>query len=348
MTSVTITGISKSYQAGVPVLKPIDLTIQAGELFFLLGPSGCGKSTLLRILAGLVEPDGGSIRFNGREITRLPAEKRRAAMVFQNYALWPHLTVFENVAFGLRAEGADNAKIRKEVADALELVQLADCAERKIPSLSGGQQQRVALARALAMRPDLLLLDEPLSNLDARLRDTMRREIRRIAKERELTAIYVTHDRQEALSMADRLAVMHQGILQQVGAPEEVYNLPVNRFVAGFLGDANFIDGTVTENGLFRSHFGEFQLAPTAFRPETGRKITAAIRPERIRFAARKGEHTFSAKLTDRTFLGECCEWKFDADGLALEVTESAPPMRRIGDVCELEFDPGHLIALQG
>ena len=348
MTSVTITGISKSYQAGVPVLKPIDLTIQAGELFVLLGPSGCGKSTLLRILAGLVEPDGGSIRFNGREITRLPAEKRRAAMVFQNYALWPHLTVFENVAFGLRAEGADNAKIRKEVADALELVQLADCAERKIPSLSGGQQQRVALARALAMRPDLLLLDEPLSNLDARLRDTMRREIRRIAKERELTAIYVTHDRQEALSMADRLAVMHQGILQQVGAPEEVYNLPVNRFVAGFLGDANFIDGTVTENGLFRSHFGEFQLAPTAFRPETGRKITAAIRPERIRFAAQKGAHTFSAKLTDRTFLGECCEWKFDADGLALEVTESAPPMRRIGDVCELEFDPGHLIALQG
>lgn len=348
MTSVTITGISKSYQAGVPVLKPIDLTIQAGELFFLLGPSGCGKSTLLRILAGLVEPDGGSIRFNGREITRLPAEKRRAAMVFQNYALWPHLTVFENVAFGLRAEGADNAKIRKEVADALELVQLADCAERKIPSLSGGQQQRVALARALAMRPDLLLLDEPLSNLDARLRDTMRREIRRIAKERELTAIYVTHDRQEALSMADRLAVMHQGILQQVGAPEEVYNLPVNRFVAGFLGDANFIDGTVTENGLFRSHFGEFQLAPTAFRPETGRKITAAIRPERIRFAAQKGAHTFSAKLTDRTFLGECCEWKFDANGLALEVTESAPPMRRIGDVCELEFDPGHLIALQG
>ena len=348
MTSVTITGISKSYQAGVPVLKPIDLTIQAGELFFLLGPSGCGKSTLLRILAGLVEPDGGSIRFNGREITRLPAEKRRAAMVFQNYALWPHLTVFENVAFGLRAEGADNAKIRKEVADALELVQLADCVERKIPSLSGGQQQRVALARALAMRPDLLLLDEPLSNLDARLRDTMRREIRRIAKERELTAIYVTHDRQEALSMADRLAVMHQGILQQVGAPEEVYNLPVNRFVAGFLGDANFIDGTVTENGLFRSHFGEFQLAPTAFRPEAGRKITAAIRPERIRFAARKGEHTFSAKLTDRTFLGECCEWKFDANGAALEVTESAPPMRRIGDVCELEFDPGHLIALQG
>ena len=348
MTSVTITGISKSYQAGVPVLKPIDLTIQAGELFFLLGPSGCGKSTLLRILVGLVEPDGGSIRFNGREITRLPAEKRRAAMVFQNYALWPHLTVFENVAFGLRAEGADNAKIRKEVADALELVQLADCAERKIPSLSGGQQQRVALARALAMRPDLLLLDEPLSNLDARLRDTMRREIRRIAKERELTAIYVTHDRQEALSMADRLAVMHQGILQQVGAPEEVYNLPVNRFVAGFLGDANFIDGTVTENGLFRSHFGEFQLAPTAFRPEAGRKITAAIRPERIRFAVRKGEHTFSAKLTDRTFLGECCEWKFDANGAALEVTESAPPMRRIGDVCELEFDPGHLIALQG
>ena len=347
MNLVTIEHLTKSYTERL-LFDDTAFSLNEGEKVGLIGVNGTGKSTLLKIVAGLVEPDGGSIRFNGREITRLPAEKRRAAMVFQNYALWPHLTVFENVAFGLRAEGADNAKIRKEVADALELVQLADCAERKIPSLSGGQQQRVALARALAMRPDLLLLDEPLSNLDARLRDTMRREIRRIAKERELTAIYVTHDRQEALSMADRLAVMHQGILQQVGAPEEVYNLPVNRFVAGFLGDANFIDGTVTENGLFRSHFGEFQLAPTAFRPETGRKITAAIRPERIRFAAQKGAHTFSAKLTDRTFLGECCEWKFDADGLALEVTESAPPMRRIGDVCELEFDPGHLIALQG
>ena len=152
MANVTIDGIAKSYQAGVPVLKPIQLEVADGELFFLLGPSGCGKSTLLRILAGLVKPDGGAIRFDGRDITSLPPEKRRAAMVFQNYALWPHLSVFENVAFGLRAEGVDRATIRREVTAALELVQLADCADRRVPSLSGGQQQRVALARALAVR----------------------------------------------------------------------------------------------------------------------------------------------------------------------------------------------------
>ena len=148
--------------------------------------------------------------------------------------------------------------------------------------------------------------------------------------------------------MADRLAVMHQGILQQLGAPEEVYNLPVNRFVASFLGDANFIDGMVTESGLLQSHFGEFRLAEAAFKPRAGQQITAAIRPERVRFAAGQSEHTFSAKLIDRTFLGECCEWKFEVNGLVLMVTESAPPLRQIGDICELEFDPDHLIPLQG
>ena len=208
-TSVQINQISKSYVKGKTVLKPIDLTINAGELFFLLGSSGCGKSTLLRIIAGLLEPDSGTIRFNGTDITHFPPEKRRAAMVFQNYALWPHMDVFENVAFGLRVRGEKNAGIRAKVTETLELVRLADCADRKIQSLSGGQQQRVALARALAVRPSVLLLDEPLSNLDARLRDSMRLEIRRICKERGVTAIYVTHDRKEALSMADRIAVLN-------------------------------------------------------------------------------------------------------------------------------------------
>ncbi len=347
MTSVEIKGISKSYQPGVPVLKPIDLKIEAGELFFLLGPSGCGKSTLLRILAGLVEPDAGSITFNGREITTLPPEKRRAAMVFQNYALWPHLTVFENVAFGLRVEGADRARIRREVESALELVQLADCMNRRIPSLSGGQQQRVALARALAVNPALLLLDEPLSNLDARLRDTMRHEIRRICKERRLTALYVTHDRQEALSMADRLAVMQQGEIRQIGRPEEVYNHPECRFVAGFLGDANFLEGEITPAGKFRSHFGEFALEnPSGCTP--GQRITAAIRPERIRFVDTPRPGSFRARLISRTFLGESCEWKLDADGLELTVTESAAPVRVPGESFELEFQSGHLVALRG
>ena len=347
MANVTIDGISKSYQVGVPVLKPIQLEVADGELFFLLGPSGCGKSTLLRILAGLVRPDGGAIRFDGRDITSLPPEKRRAAMVFQNYALWPHLSVFENVAFGLRAEGADRTTIRREVSAALELVQLADCADRRIPSLSGGQQQRVALARALAVRPALLLLDEPLSNLDARLRDTMRREIRRICKERQLTAVYVTHDRQEALSMADRLAVMQGGEIRQLGSPEEVYQFPVDRFVAGFLGDANFLSGKVTEEGRFSSAFGEFELQCRGWKPQTGGNVTAAIRPERIRVCDDPRPGSFPAVLIERNFLGESCEWKFEAGGIELAVSEIAAPSRRIGESYQLEFDRDHLIALR-
>ena len=347
MANVTIDGISKAYQAGLPVLKPIQLEVADGELFFLLGPSGCGKSTLLRILAGLVRPDGGTIRFDGRDITSLPPEKRRAAMVFQNYALWPHLSVFENVAFGLRAEGADRATIRREVTAALELVQLADCADRRVPSLSGGQQQRVALARALAVRPALLLLDEPLSNLDARLRDTMRREIRRICKERQLTAIYVTHDRQEALSMADRLAVMQGGEIRQLGAPEEVYQFPVDRFVAGFLGDANFLSGKVTDEGRFSSIFGEFELQSRGMKLQPGGNVTAAIRPERIRVTSTPCPGSFPAVLTERNFLGESCEWKFKAGGVELAVSELAAPFRRLGETYQLEFDRDHLIALR-
>ena len=227
MTKVTISGLCKAYQPEHPILQSLDLTIASGELFFLLGPSGCGKSTLLRILAGLITPDRGTIRFNDTDVTALPPEKRQATMVFQNYALWPHLTVFENVAFGLRVAGADNRTIKREVAAALDLVRLGDCADRRTPSLSGGQQQRVALARALAVNPAVLLLDEPLSNLDARLRDEMRLEIRRITKERGLTAIYVTHDRREALSMADRMAVLEGGRISQMGRPDELYRRPV-------------------------------------------------------------------------------------------------------------------------
>ena len=345
MTRVEIDGISKSYQRGVPVLKPIRLTIEPGELFFLLGPSGCGKSTLLRILAGLVEPDGGEIRFNGEPITLLPAEKRRAAMVFQNYALWPHLSVYENVAFGLRAAGAPRSEIEREVKAALELVRLPECARRRIPSLSGGQQQRVALARALAVKPALLLLDEPLSNLDARLRDTMRREIRRICKERNLTALYVTHDRQEALSMADRLAVMNEGVLQQTGTPEEVYDRPANRFVAGFLGDANFLSGTATGRGTIMTAEGEITLHCDL---PAGTECTAMIRPGRIRFAETPGANRLAARTLSRTFLGESAEWELlGAGGTRLLVTESGPSPRRKTGECYLELPPDELVLLE-
>ena len=339
MAEVKIRNISKAYSSGVPVLKGVDLDIHAGELFFLLGPSGCGKSTLLRILAGLVEPDTGTVTFDGENILALPPEKRRAAMVFQNYALWPIMDVFENVAFGLRTAGVRGKELKNKVMEALELVQLADFAKRKIPSLSGGQQQRIALARALAVDPALLLLDEPLSNLDARLRDAMRSEIKRICSLRNLTALYVTHDRQEALSMADRIGVMHKGLIREIKDPESLYNFPESRFCAQFLGDINFLNGTVSD-GKIATSFGNFQLNGTVF-PQTA----AGIRPERIRIVDTDLPGSFEAVLEERTFGGESCDWLFRAGDQLLTVRESAPAKREIGAVYRLWFEPEFLLA---
>ena len=348
MTNVRLEQIAKSYQAGNPVLKPFDLTVNAGELFFLLGPSGCGKSTLLRILAGLLKPDSGKIFFNDTDVTDFPPEKRQAAMVFQSYALWPHLSVFENVAFGLRAAKVSGKVIKEEVTRALEIVQLADLADRKIPSLSGGQQQRVALARALAVRPRVLLLDEPLSNLDARLRDEMRVEIRRIVKERELTALYVTHDRREALSMADRIAVLNRGSLQQIGSPEEVYGKPANRFVATFLGDGNFLDGICkNENGVLKvaTPTGTFQPADAGnFRD--GDPVTILLRPECLRFTETTGDNTFLTSLESGIFLGDHREWFCKSGDVALTVNESAAARRDAGEY-RLAVAPDHVVLLK-
>jgi len=245
MLKVELKNISKSYAPGKPVLHPLDLCVEPGELFFLLGPSGCGKSTLLRLLAGFISPDTGSILFDGKDITNMPPEKRDAGLVFQNYALWPHMTVFDNVAFGLDTRKIKGEEKKKKVRAALEMVDMQDFADRRPASLSGGQQQRVALARAIAFRPKLLLLDEPLSNLDAKLRDSMRNEIRRICKEAGLTAIYVTHDRKEALSMGDRIAVINQGRIEETASPLDIYRRPLTRFSAEFMGSANFFPAKV-------------------------------------------------------------------------------------------------------
>ena len=223
MTSVRLDHISKHFGATV-ALDAIDLAIAGGELFFLLGPSGCGKSTLLRLIAGLLEPTSGRILFNDRDVTSLGTEKRNAVMCFQSYALWPHMSVRENVRFGLSVRGMDRTAQDRRVDEVLSLVQLDRLADRKPNELSGGQQQRVALARALAVKPDCLLLDEPLSNLDAKLRQEMRSEIRRICKTGGFTTIYVTHDQKEALSVADRIAVLKDGKLIQVGTPGELYH----------------------------------------------------------------------------------------------------------------------------
>ena len=349
-TTVRIKQVSKSYVKGQTVLKPVDLTVEAGELFFLLGASGCGKSTLLRILAGLLQPDSGTIFFNETEITGLPPEKRRAAMVFQNYALWPHMNIFENIAFGLRTQGEKGTVVRERVMEMLELVRLSDCADRKIQSLSGGQQQRVALARALAVSPAVLLLDEPLSNLDARLRDSMRLEIRRICKERGVTAIYVTHDRKEALSMADRIAVLDGGEIVQLGTPEQLYRRPVSNFVAGFLGDANFMYGNVVsfDNGVAEIECYCGGLRAAAFgKLQPGVRVEVMMRPENISFSPDvPGMNRMKCVLKDGSFLGERTEWHFFSENDPVTVFETSPSPRTPGGEYELFIRPEHIIVM--
>ncbi len=244
MTPIRIQDLCKRF-GETTALDRVTLRIEAGELFFLLGPSGCGKTTLLRALAGFVQPDQGVIYFADKPVTNLPPRARGSAMVFQAYALWPHMTVAQNVAYGLRVRGVARTETERRVEQALRMVRMDGFGERRPTQLSGGQQQRVALARALVIEPRVLLLDEPLSNLDARLRDELREEIRRLHRETGLTMVYVTHDQKEALALADRLAVMDRGRLVQVGAPLDVYHRPRSRFVAGFLGDSNFLPGTV-------------------------------------------------------------------------------------------------------
>ncbi|MEO0055327.1 MAG: hypothetical protein RLZZ50_1274 [Verrucomicrobiota bacterium] len=244
MISISVSQLTKRF-GQTTALHGLDLEIAAGELFFLLGPSGCGKTTLLRSIAGFYIPEAGSIRFGADDVTRLEPHKRNTGMMFQSYALWPHLSVAENVAFGLVERKVPKAEIDRRVAEALESVRMGAYASRKPNQLSGGQQQRIALARALVIRPRCLLLDEPLSNLDAKLRLEMRAEIRRVCKEFKLTTVYVTHDQKEALSIADRMAILDGGHILQVGSPREVYGRPVCKTVANFIGETDFIPGRV-------------------------------------------------------------------------------------------------------
>ena len=258
-------------------VKDVSLSVADGEFLVLLGPSGCGKTTTLRMVAGFIEPTGGEVKLGGSNVTLLPPWKRNAGMVFQSYALFPHLTVAQNVAFGLEMRKVPKAEMDKRVDEALALVRLAGFGARLPRQLSGGQQQRVALARALAIRPDVLLLDEPLSNLDAKLRQEVRVEIRELQKQLGLTTVMVTHDQEEALTMADRLVVMNEGAVHQVGTQRDLYERPADRFVAGFVGRTTFLSGTV-ENGRFRTDGGlDLAIAEAA-----GGKAALSLRPERL------------------------------------------------------------------
>jgi iron(III) transport system ATP-binding protein len=359
MTSVRLDHITKTFGATV-ALNDVSLEIAAGELFFLLGPSGCGKSTLLRIVAGLLEPTSGRIYFNDRDVTSLRTEKRNAVMCFQSYALWPHMTVRENVRFGLDVRGVHRNVQDARVAEVLELVRMSELANRKPNELSGGQQQRVAVARALAVNPDCLLLDEPLSNLDAKLRHEMRSEIRRICKTGGFTTIYVTHDQKEALSVADRIAVLKDGRLMQVGTPGELYHRPNSAFVADFIGHTNLLPGRIVERNHETIRIDTpagrvLATAPSSNDLASGTEVTLSIRPEQMRIARRRGfrsdgtdaDNYLVGKPIETTFLGEASEHVLLVNDAQRLKVICAPPLFEVPEQMAVEFDPEDVVVLQ-
>ncbi len=349
---ITIERLSKRFGA-FTALDRVDFVIKGGDLFFLLGPSGCGKTTLLRHIAGFYMPDEGRILFDAKDVTSVPPHLRNAAMVFQNYALWPHLTVEKNVAFGLEERRLAKTEIDRRVNEALEAVRLEGFAKRKIHEISGGQQQRVALARALVVRPACLLLDEPLSNLDTKLRLEMRAEIRRICREFKLTAVYVTHDQQEALAIADQMAILNAGQLLQVGTPTEVYRRPKNRFVAEFIGDGNFLNGRVADRrDLMQVDLGNRNLLvqiPSTGAPSVGSSLTLCLRPEIFRVSeSPPSGQAWIATLVETAYLGQIAQHLFRCGADLLKVTEfnPRPAHYRPGIEYYLGFDPDDIILL--
>lgn len=353
MIPVSITDIVKTF-GQVRALDQVSVEIEKGELFFLLGPSGCGKTTLLRTIAGFYDPDHGRVLFGDQDVTRLPAQNRNTGMVFQNYALWPHMTVEANVAFGLRVRRIARQERRRRVAEALDTVRMGQYARRKPNQLSGGQQQRVALARALVIRPQCLLLDEPLSNLDAKLRLEMRSEIRRLCKEAGLTGIYVTHDQKEALSIADRMAVMFDGRIGQLGAPRELYQSPRTAAIADFLGETNFVEARVQHaaSGECRldTPLGELHARFLTEVPASG-PVTLSIRPEAISVrAVDNAPNRFSARVVDAVYLGDTQQLTLAAQGVTLRaaVVERAghEPLQR-GAAVTCAVDPPDVVILR-
>jgi len=334
----------------------VDLTIQGGELFFLLGPSGCGKTTLLNLIAGLLEPSGGRISFGDRDVTALPTNQRNAVMCFQSYALWPHLSVAENVRFGLSVRRLSRQEQEQRVDESLALVRMSEYRDRKPAELSGGQQQRVAIARATAVRPACLLLDEPLSNLDTRLRQEMRGEIRSICRATGLTTVYVTHDQKEALSIADRIAIMKAGKVVQVGTPAELYTRPRAAFVAEFLGQANLIHERSAHgpDGIERvrvdTALGQLAAYTNGALEPGVERVTLAIRPEQIKVASSvdapaSADNRVPARVLESWFLGDSSEHRLDCRGQVLRMT-SVPPRLDLAKDVSLELAPNELVVL--
>jgi iron(III) transport system ATP-binding protein len=347
----------------VQAVRGVNLYVRAGEFYTLLGPSGCGKTTTLQCIAGLEQPDAGEVVmgdevvFSSAQRIDVAGHRRNLGMVFQSYAIWPHMTVFENVAFPLRhgRRRVRNDEIRDRVQRVLALVQLSGLEDRPAPFLSGGQQQRVALARAVVHEPVLLLLDEPLSNLDASLREEMRVELRLLVKRLNITTVYVTHDQTEALSMSDRIAVMHQGQVVQEGTPREIYLQPKSMFVASFIGRSNFVEGTVRDGGAGTALARvETPLGPLLCRAPAGGlaagAVVVAIRPESVRVSAKRPAddtpNTIEGKVDFVSFLGEAVEFQTTVGGIALRAKADSLIDLQPGQAVHLELPPERCVAL--
>jgi iron(III) transport system ATP-binding protein len=349
-----LNGLTKTY-GRLTVVDAIDLTLEEGEFVSLLGPSGCGKTTTLRMIAGFIPPDGGTIEIDGQVLSApgsvLPPERRGMSMIFQSYAIWPHMTVAENVGFGLELRKLPRAEVKRRVGAILEVVKMSHLADRYPSELSGGQQQRVALARAIVVEPAVLLLDEPLSNLDANLREEMRFEIRRLHDEFRITTVYVTHDQAEAMATSDRIAVMNAGRIEQVDAPHLLYTRPRTRFVAGFIGRTNLIEARLAKGEIV---FDAVALAASrlATPPERGDgTVLLSVRPQSMRLRETRpedanGHAVLPAQVTRRVYLGETWDYLIRPRDSAIELRVSAPPtqVHEVGQAVWLTLDPQQVV----
>lgn len=331
--SIALESCAKTFADGTKALEPLNLSIDAGETIVFLGPSGCGKTTTLRIIAGLEEPDaGGKVLFDGADVTTLPIEKRNVGMVFQSYALFPNMSVAENIGYGLRIRKEPAEAVRTRVGEMLSMMRIEKLADRRIDQLSGGQRQRVALARALAVRPRALLLDEPLTALDAKLRDTLRLEIDTLLRQLGITAIYVTHDQAEAMALGDRIVVMEHGRVAQIGSPRAIYQRPATRFVADFIGTMNRLNGAV-RNGVFTCRAGDLHWAEA---PADVSEIL--FRPEDIRITDRAEDSPMRGTVAAAFYLG-------DRTRLFVEVGETQPLV--VESTARRDFSHGETVGLQ-
>jgi iron(III) transport system ATP-binding protein len=326
----------------------VSFTVGRGEHLTLLGPSGCGKTTTLRAIAGLEQPSAGAIRIDGQAMyeagrRNIPAEQRGVSMVFQSYAVWPHMTVFDNVAYGLRVRKQSKVDIKSAVERALDLVQMRHLAERGASKLSGGQQQRVALARAIAFSPTVVLFDEPLSNLDAKLRAEMRVELRELQRRLDITSVYVTHDQEEALAISDRVIVMNVGVIEQIGAPQEIYDRPSSRFVADFVGSANLIKGKVTGPGTFEAEGGAILKTVGA---ASGNEV--AVRTAYIDVVPNPGDNQMPGHVRQRMFHGDFVQYIVECACGRLIVRRPPVNLLEEGAPVTLSFSPEHTVLLQG